>query len=75
MIKNTDNKKQVLVERFNEYKFNGGEEPATLKGYVERAAENDPYFFGWMFDDGYIESYSDLTEEQMQEYNQFINNL
>ena len=38
-MKNVENKKQILVELFNEYKFNGGEEPATLKGYVERAAD------------------------------------
>ena len=75
MIKYADNKKQILVEHFNEYKFNGGEEPATLRGYVEREAENDPGFFGWLFDDGNLEGYYDLSEEQMQEYNQFINNL
>jgi len=75
MIKNIDNKKQILIERFNEYKFNGGEEPATLKGYVEREADNDSYFFGWLFDNGNIEGYTDLTDEQKQEYKEFINNL
>ena len=75
MIKNADNKKQILVEQFNEYKFNGGEEPATLKGYVEREADNDPNFFSWLFDNGDIESYADLTDEQKQEYKEFINKL
>lgn len=75
MIKYTENKKQVLVELFNEYKLNGGEEPATLRGYVEREADNDPGFFGWLFDDGNIEGLYSLTKEQKQEYNQFINNL
>lgn len=74
-MKNVENKKQILVELFNEYKFNGGEEPATLKGYVERAADNDPYFFGWLFDNGGIESYADLTDEQKQEYKDFLGNL
>ena len=75
MIKNKENKKQVLVELFNEYKFNGGKEPATLKGYIERAADNDPYFFGWLFDNGGIESYADLADEQKQEYKDFLDNL
>ncbi len=75
MIKDIDNKKQILNELFNEYKFNGGEEPATLRGYVEREADNDPYFFGWLFDNGNIEGYADLTDEQKQEYKDFLGNL
>lgn len=74
-MKNVENKKQILVELFNEYKFNGGEEPTTLKEYVEREADNDPYFFGWLFDNGDIESYADLTDEQKQEYKDFLGNL
>lgn len=72
MIKNKENKKQVLVENFSAY---NGEEPATLRGYVEREADNDPNFFGWLFDDGNIESYSDLTDEQKQEYKDFVDSL
>ena len=75
MIKYADNKKQILIERFNEYKLNGGEEPATLKGYVEREADNDPNFFGWLFDNGNIEGYDDLTDEQKEDYKEFLNNL
>lgn len=72
MIKNKENKEQVLVENFSAY---NGEEPATLKGYVEREADNDPNFFGWLFDNGDIESYADLTDEQKQEYKNFLGNL
>ena len=72
MIKYTENKKQVLVENFSAY---NGEEPETLRGYVEREADNDPNFFGWLFDDGNIESYSDLTDEQKQEYKDFVDSL
>lgn len=75
MIKYADNKKQILVENFNEYKNNGGEEPATLKGYVEREADNDPNFFGWLFDNSNIEGYADLTDEQKEDYKEFLNNL
>lgn len=74
-MKDIENKKQILVEHFNEYKNNGGEEPATLKGYVEREADNDPNFFGWLFDNGDIESYADLADEQKQEYKDFLGNL
>ncbi|WP_281625788.1 hypothetical protein [Segatella salivae] len=74
-MKNVENKKQILVELFNEYKFNGGKEPATLKGYIEREADNDPNFFGWLFDNGGIESYADLADEQKQEYKDFLDNL
>lgn len=71
----TENKKQILVELFNEYKNNGGEEPANLRGYVEREADNDPNFFGWLFDNGDIEGYADLTDGQKQEYKDFLDSL
>ena len=74
-MKDVENKKQILVELFNEYKFNGGEEPATLRGYVEREADNDPNFFSWLFDNGDIEGYADLTDEQKQEYKDFLDSL
>ena len=62
-------KKAQLVENFNLY---NSEEPATLRGYVEREAENDPNFFDWLFDNGDIESYADLADEQKQEYKEFL---
>ena len=72
MIKNKENKIQVLVENFSAY---NGEEPATLKGYVEREADNDPNFFGWLVDNGDVEGYADLTDEQKQEYKDFVDSL
>ena len=73
MIKNKENKKQVLVENFSAY---NGEEPATLKGYVERESENDPGFFGWLFDDGNIGDFGfNLTDEQKKEYKDFLDSL
>lgn len=75
MIKNIDYKENILVEKFNEYKNNGGEEPATLKGYIEREADNDPNFFSWLFDNGDIEGHADLTNEQKKEYKDFLGNL
>lgn len=76
MIKDTENKKQILVELFNEYKNNDGEEPATLKGYVEREADNDPGFFRWLFDNENLSDFGfNLSKEQKQEYKEFINKL
>ncbi|WP_281799888.1 hypothetical protein [Segatella maculosa] len=75
MIKYTDDKKLILMENFNKYKINGGEEPTTFKEYVMRESENDPNFFGWLFDDGHIEGDYDLTDEQKQEFDDFINSL
>ena len=75
MIKNLDYKKQILVEQFNEFKLNGGEEPATLKEYVERESENDPGFFRWLFDDDLDDFGFNLSKEQGKEYKEFINKL
>lgn len=73
MIKNKENKKQVLVENFSAY---NGEEPATLKGYVERESENDPGFFRWLFDDGSLNDFGfNLTDEQRQGYKEFLDSL
>ena len=65
-------KKAQLVENFNLYE---GEEPTTLREYIEREADNDQNFFGWLFDNGNIEGYADLTDEQKQEHKEFLNNL
>ena len=76
MIKYADNKKQILVENFNEYKNNGGEEPATLKGYVEREADNDSGFFRWLFDNENLSDFGfNLSKEQKQEYKDFLDSL
>ena len=75
MIKYTDDKKLILMKNFNKYKINGGEEPTTFKEYVMRESENDPNFFGWLFDNGDIESYAALADEQKQEYKNFLDSL
>ena len=71
MIK--DYKKAQLVENFNAYQ---GEEPVTLKGYVEREAENDPGFFRWLFDDRNLNDFGfNLTDGQRQKYKNFLDSL
>ena len=74
-MKNRDYKEQILRENYDEYVNNGGE-GLTFREYVEREAENDPNFFRWLFDDGGLGDFdSGLSEEQMTEYNEFIENL
>lgn len=76
MIKCIENKKQILVELFNEYKFNGGEVPATLREYVERESDNDPGFFRWLFDDDNLSDFGfNLSKVQKQDYEDFLNKL
>lgn len=67
-----DYKKQQMVELFNTYE---GEEPSTLKEYVEREAANDPRFFSWLFDDDEMDDFPRLSEEQEQEYREYIESL
>lgn len=64
-------KKQILLENYNEYKRIGeGEESIQFKDYVESEAQNDPYFWGWLFDDGYIE---ECPNEEI--FKSFLNEL
>ena len=74
MIKYIENKKQILVEQFNEYKFNGGDVPATLKDYVVRESDNDPGFFRWLFGDDNLTDFGfNLSKEQKQDFERFLN--
>ena len=74
-MKNRDYKEQILRENYDEYVNNGGE-GLTFREYVEREAENDPNFFRWLFDDRGLGDFDyGLSEEQMTEYNEFIENL
>ena len=74
-MKNRDYKEQILRENYDEYVNNGGG-GLTFREYVEREAENDPNFFRWLFDDRGLGDFDyGLSEEQMTEYNEFIENL
>ena len=74
-MKNRDYKEQILRENYDEYVNNGGE-GLTFREYVKREAENDPNFFRWLFDDRGLGDFDyGLSEEQMTEYNEFIENL
>lgn len=76
MITYIENKKQILAWSFNEYKFNGGKAPATLRGYVERESDNDPGFFRWLFDNDNLSDFGfNLSKEQKQDFEDFLNKL
>lgn len=48
----------------------------SIKEYVEIEAENDPYFFSWLFDTEDIEDFgNNLNEEQKNAYNEFLETL
>lgn len=73
-MKNREYKEQILRENYNEYIENGSDN-ITLREYVECEAENDPNFFAFVFSDGNIEKFSDLSEEQKNDYAELLNLL
>ena len=75
MIK-TEYKKQVLQENCNEINRQTNFDKMSLYEYATTQADNDPDFFRWLFDDGEISDFGiNLTDEQQQEYTNFINSL
>lgn len=64
------NAEQILRENFNEV------EGCTFREYVEACAESDPNFFRWLFNEEFDNDFdSDLSDEQREEYNDFIETL
>lgn len=80
-IRNYENKLQVLRENYGEYyrncKNDGWKDSEIMdfREYTEQEADNDPNFFAFVFDDGCIEKFSDLTEEQKNDYAELLNLL
>lgn len=71
-IRNRDYALQIMNENLAHL-----QEPYTLKEYVELEAENDPTFFYWLFPNS--ENINDfgagMTDEQIEEYQEFINSI
>lgn len=66
---------QQLQERYNEYCSNsedGQGDGMSFAEYVEREADNDPFFWGWLFEDENLESSADLTAEQREEFESLL---
>lgn len=70
-----DYKIQQLREQYNEYCLNsddGQGDGMSLAEYIRREASNDPFFWGWLFDDENLESSADLTAEQREEFESLL---
>lgn len=66
-MKNLDYKLQVL----NEIKGENG-----LKQYIIENADSDPNFFRWLFDEDFDNDFdSSMTDEQKQEYKDWLDTL
>lgn len=81
MIKNAINKEyalQVLKENYENYRKNGDpSDTTTLREYVEKCADSDVGFFYWLFndEDGEVGPFGcDITDEQREEYKDFLDN-
>lgn len=44
----------------------------SLAEYIRREASNDPFFWGWLFEDENLESSADLTAEQREEFESML---
>ena len=79
MKKNAINKEyalQVLKENYADYCRNGDpNDITTLREYVETQAESDPGYFRWLFNNDDLDDYADLTDEQLEEYKNFLDEL
>lgn len=73
-MKNREYKEQILREQYNYYIANGDDD-ITLREYVEREAESDPLFFIWLFDDGKLDRPVKMSDEQKEEYREFLEEL
>ena len=78
MKKNTINIEyalKALKENYADYCRNGNpDDSTTLRGYIEGQADNFPGFFRWLFNNDDIEDFgTNLTDEQKEEYNKFLN--
>ena len=75
MEKNTidvKNKLQVLKESYADYLRSGKDYNSNLREYVEAKADSDPSFFRWLFNNDNLDDFADLTEDQAEEYEDFL---
>ena len=69
MIK--DYKKAQLAENYKQ-----SDSEMSFAEYVIRESENDPNFFRFLFDETFDSDFDlSLTDEQKQEFNDFVNSL
>lgn len=73
---NTEYALQMLKENYDNYRRNGEpDDSTTLREYIEASAESEPGFFRWLFNNDDLDDFADLTDEQKEEYQNFLDEL
>ena len=73
---NTEYALQMLKENYDNYRRNGEpDDSTTLREYIEASAESEPGFFSWLFNNDDLDDFADLTDEQVEEYQSFLDEL
>lgn len=66
----------MLKENYDNYRRNGEpDDSTTLREYIEASAESEPGFFRWLFNNDDLDDFADLTDEQKEEYQNFLDEL
>lgn len=71
MIPRFDYKYQVIKEQYEEYCSNsedGKGDGMTFADYVKRESDNDPDFWGWLYDEG-LDSFEGFPDEKTMKEN------
>ena len=66
--------KSIKLQQLEE-NFKASESEMSFAEYVKRESENDPSFWGWLFDDGNLEDYSDLSLEQSNSFDEMLESI
>ena len=77
-MKNLKYKLQIISEGLSEINqsFDSKDLEYSLIEYVEDQAKNEPNFFRWLFSEDFDDDFdTNLTNEQIEEYNNFLNSL
>lgn len=67
--------KEIKLQQLLE-NFINSESEMSFSEYVKRESENDPNFFRWFFDEEFDNDFNlSLSDEQLEEFNDFVNSL
>ena len=67
--------KSVKLQQLEE-NYKASESEMSFREYVEPESANDPTFFSWLFDTELDEDFdTSLSDEQREEFKEFINEL
>ena len=67
--------KEIKLQQLRE-NYKSSESEMSFAEYVKRESENDPNFFRWFFDEDLAEDFdASLSDEQREEFDDFVNSL